>query len=286
MTRKKHDVFDMPFIGYFILVIVGFAASQGGTIADTLLAYVIPGYGQVQKFGSIEVPVASGVCVALATLLCVVIFYFWFRPEFKGMIKLKGLGKGLLLLLPFLLFHYAGSVVSWFEWGTASSFYTVFIMLLRATAPGFGEEITYRGLGVANYMRTIKSEDGIMPIFIVSSVTFGLVHITNALAGAPLLISVIQSVYAIGVGMALAGVYLRTGNLLPTIIAHTTVDFLEFCRGDVGNSGGLMTQMGIGDWVTIAAGALGAVLGIMMVSKKHRPEIMKVWREKWCQVEG
>ena len=50
-----------------------------------------------------------------------------------------------------MVFHYTGSIVSWITLGTGG----VFIALLRATAPGFGEEIMFRGLGIANYMRNL-----------------------------------------------------------------------------------------------------------------------------------
>ncbi len=100
-------------------------------------------------------------------------------------------------------------------------------------------------------------------------------------AGAELSLSVIQSVYAIGVGMLFAVVYLRTGSIWPSIIAHTLVDAFEFFRGDMYLSGGVMVNMGVGDWITIGAGAFGAVVGLILISKKHRPEIMSVWAEKW-----
>ena len=280
MSRKKHDVFDMPIMGYFLLVAFGYGATVAGTVGDVILGFFIPGYLSYKKFNGMNIPTASGIGVAIATVLAVSVFFWWFKPDFKGMLKKKDLLTGILMLLPFLIFHYAGSVVSWTEWGMTGA-WGFFLAFLKAFAPGFGEEITFRGLGVANYMRTIKNEKSIYTIFFLSSVVFGLVHILNAFAGARIDVSLIQAIYAIGVGMALCAVYLRTGNLLPCIIGHMSVDFLEFVRGDLSESSGVMQEMGIGDWITIAAGAFAAVWGLFLIRKKHHSEILALWNDKW-----
>ena len=181
------------------------------------------------------------------------------------------------MLLPFLVIHYAGSIVSWITLGTGG----VLIPLLRATAPGFGEEMTFRGLGVANYMRKIKSKDKIKVIFWLSSISFGLIHLTNIIAGGDPKSVVIQSFYAIGVGMLFGAVYLRTGNLWPTILGHWSVDFFEMIRADLYDSGGLMTGMGIGDWITIVAGIFGAFWALRLMKPEHYDEIMDTWAKKW-----
>ena len=91
----------------------------------------------------------------------------------------------------------------------------------------------------------------------------------------------VQSVYAIGVGMLFGAVYLRTGNLWPTILGHWSVDFFELARVDLASSGGVMTGMGIGDWITIVAGAFAAVWALRLMNPKYYDEIMAVWAAKW-----
>ena len=218
-----------------------------------------------------------GIGVALAALLAAWLFKLWFRPDFNGCLQKDGLKEGLLMLLPFLAIHYAGSIVSWITLGTGSAL----IALLRAAAPGFGEEIMFRGLGVANYMRKIRSEGQIKVIFWLSSIVFGLIHLGNIFAGGDPKSVVIQAVYAIGVGMLFGAVYLRTGNLWPTILGHWSVDFFELTRVDLSGSGGVMTGMGIGDWITIAAGAFGAFWALRLINPKFYGEIMEVWAGKW-----
>ena len=51
-----------------------------------------------------------------------------------------------------------------------------------------------------------------------------------------------------------------------------------------------MVNMGVGDWITIGAGAFGAVVGLILISKKHRPEIVRgqlsenFFRDKNCSL--
>ena len=282
MERKRHKIFDHPILSYFILFLIAqIFTSLGGSI-DNLLAGFIPGYAaEVTMMGKIQMS-ASGIGVAIGAMVAVGLFNLWFRKEFRGMLGLKGMGTAVLMLLPVLILHWIGSVASWVQFGTAS----VFIAFLRAFAPGFGEEIAFRGLGVANYMRTIKSEKQITVIFWLSSVFFGLVHITNAFVGADPIMAVIQALYAIGIGLLLGAVFLRTGLLWPIILGHMSLDFMEFIRADMGSSGGIMVNFGVGDWITIAAGVLGAVVGIYLMRKKNYPEIMELWRNKWNKNEA
>ena len=277
MQKRKHRILDHPILGYFLLLIFVHLFIGLGALIDLPISGILPGYGTEMSLAGTTVRTASGIGSAVAALAAAGLFKLWFRPDFSGCLQKKNLLTGLAMLLPFLVIHYIGSIVSWITLGTGS----VLIALLRAFAPGFGEEIAYRGLGVANYMRTIRSERQIRVIFWLSSIVFGLIHLTNGLAGGDLVAVVIQAVYAIGVGMIFGAVYLRTGNLWPTILGHLSVDFLEFVRADLYASGGIMTGMGIGDWITIAASVVAIICALLLMRPKHYPEIMEIWRRKW-----
>lgn len=282
MNTRKHVILDRPVLGYILLMLFSQGVEQVGTVIDQVIARVLPGYGyEINMLGN-KVYQATGIGCAIGALAAVAIFAWWFRPEFRGVLKKEYLKEGFLMLLPFLLFHWAGSVVSWITAGTLGAM-GIFIAFLRAFAPGFGEEIAFRGLGVANYMRVIKSESQIKNIFWASSIIFGLVHGLNVFAGADPFSTVIQVVYAIGIGMLFGAVYLRTANLWPIMIGHMSVDFMEFVRADLGGSAGVMLGMGIGDWVTIAAGAFAAFWGLRLAAPKYYSEIMEVWARTWSK---
>ena len=243
-----------------------------GLIAAIILRIIIPGF---------DTNAASGVGAAISSLAIALAFRLYFLKDgYKGILNGNRFFWSFLMMLPFLAVHYTGSFISWREFGFSGK---ILIALLTALTPGFVEEMAFRGLGVANFMRTAKSGKDIKLIFWLSSVVFGLVHIMNINAGGAVIASLIQSVYAIGVGMLFCAVYLRTGNLWPTIIAHMSVDFMEFLRGDLEASGGTMTGIGTGDWVTIGASAVAVVISLILMNKKHEGEIMALWNKKWGQ---
>ena len=283
MKKRQHKILDHTILSYFLLLIfVSLFEETLGAVLDKQISSFIPGYATETIVMGKTAEVFSGVGAAAAALLAALLFKLWFRPDYNGCLQKKGIKEGLLMLLPFLVIHYAGSIVSWITLGTAS----VIIALLRATAPGFGEEIMFRGLGVANYMRKIQSAGQIKVIFWLSSIVFGLVHLMNILAGGDPMAVIIQAIYATGVGMLFGAVYLRTGNLWPTILGHWSVDFFEFVRVDLSGSGGIMTGMGIGDWITIAAGAFAAFWGLRLMNPKYYDEIMEIWDRKWNKKEA
>ena len=272
-NKTKHPVLDHGIISYFL---IGFLALMSVSICGTIAGTVA-----VIAFSETYEDAATGLGTAACTLVLSFLFWLCFCKEgYKGILKGNKIGWAFLMLLPFLVVHYTGSVVSWTEFGFAGN---IVLSLLAALSPGFGEEIAFRGLGVANFMRNAKSGKSIKIIFWLSSVVFGLTHILNITAGGDVFASTIQSFYAIGVGMLFCAVFLRTGSLWPSIIAHTTVDFMEFMRGDLAQSGGVMVGLGVGDWITIAASGLAVVIALILMNKKHDEEIIALWSKKWGQ---
>ncbi|MBR5407770.1 MAG: CPBP family intramembrane metalloprotease [Lachnospiraceae bacterium] len=279
MKTRNHKILDHPILGYFLLMIFSLIVSSiiSSFIDSKLLGTLIPGYAiEKEVYGKVIVQ-ASGLGNAVGSVLAIGLFYIWFRPYFDGMLKKKYFFQGLLFLAPVLLIHWVGSVVSWTQFGMGS----IFLAFLKAFAPGFAEETAFRGLGVANYLRKVQTEKGVVTIFWLSSIVFGLSHVANVFAGAPLLISIGQAAYAAGIGMILGAVYLRTGNLWPTILGHMSVDFMEFIRGDLGSSGGIMSGIGVGDWITIVDGVVGIILGLYLIRPSKRAEIVDLWKAKW-----
>lgn len=277
--QRTHKILDRPILSYFLLAIFVLIVQNIGLYADNFVSMGLTGM-TYQEFRQAGVSASvSGIFQALFTFLILVLFKFWFKPDFKGCLAKDTIKTGLIMLLPVLVIHWAGSIVSIITFGMGN----IFFAFLHALAPGFGEEIAYRGLGISNYMRTIKDKKKIKVIFWVSSITFGLIHLLNMTAGGDPISVLVQAVYATGIGMAFGAVFLRTGNLWPTIIAHCSLDFLEFIRADLTASGGLMMGLGVGDWITIAASLVAAVIGLRLVREEYYDEIMQVWNDKWSK---
>ena len=282
MNKKKHVILDHPILGYFLLIVFCYIINTLFSFIDKMIAGVLPGYGQEMDFVGNKVVVANGVGTAIGSLCSVLFFFIWFRGfrgEYKGILKKKGLLVGLLMVAPLLVIHFTGSIVCMLSVGTTS----VFLAFLKSSAPGLSEEVIFRGLGVANYMRRAKEEKQIWIIFWLSSILFGAIHLFNIFAGGNPITVVLQSLYAMGIGMLLATAYLRTGNLWPAIIAHWSIDFVEFIRKDLGEASGIMKGMLLGDWINIVGGILAGVLALVLMNKKHLPEIMEIWKDKWSE---
>ena len=277
MNKKPHKLLDHPVPGYFLLFIIAQICISLGSQIDAAVSPYIPGYGQeISMLGRTEI-LATGFGSAAGALAAILIFALWFRPDYKKAFSLQNFSKGLLMMLPVLLIHFAGSAVSVVSFGASS----VLLAFLHALAPGFGEEAAFRILGISNYMRTIKTETGIKRIFWFSSILFAAVHLSNLYAGADLFATIFQVIYCVGIGMILGAVYLRTGNIWVIMLAHMSLDFFELCRGDLGTSSGIMSVIGIGDWITMAAAVVGAVTALRLIDKKYYPEITELWDRKW-----
>ena len=276
MKKRNHKVLDHPFLGYVLLGIFAMIVTELVGKLDIIINNNILGPELTSSS-----QLGSGIGAAIGALVALGLFKLWFKPDFKGCLQAKGFLTGVLLLAPVLIIHYVGSIVSWVTFGTGS----VLLALLCSLAPGFSEEVAFRGLGIANYMRTIQSEKQIKVIFWLSSILFGLVHATNIFYGGDPFAVSIQTVYAAGIGMALGAVYLRTGNLWPCILGHMSLDFVEFIRGDMSESGGVMTGMGVGDWITTFAALVAAIWALWLMRPKYYHEIMEIWNKKWNRDE-
>jgi membrane protease YdiL (CAAX protease family) len=277
MTRK-HTILDHSIIGYFVLIIfVMFFSSIGASLIDKPLSNVIPGYAREMLGLGTTVTSVSGIGAAIGVLISVIIFTIWFRPDFKGILGVRGFLWGIVVMLPFLIADYVGAAIDLHTFG----FGNVLVAFLSALSPGFTEEVAFRGLGIANYMRTIKSEKQIKQIFWLSTLLFAGIHITNIFSAGNPVAGIFQVVYCVGVGAIFGAVYLRTANLWVVMIAHFTLDFAGLVNNYYSSTGGLSTQLVASDWVNLVASAIGIVTALILLSPKNYPKIMDLWKGKW-----
>jgi membrane protease YdiL (CAAX protease family) len=256
-----------------------FFSSIGASLIDKPLSNVIPGYAREMSGLGTTVTSVSGIGAAIGVLISVIIFTLWFRPDFKGILGVRGFLWGIVVMLPFLIADYVGAVIDLHTFG----FGNVLVAFLSALSPGFTEEVAFRGLGIANYMRTIKSEKQIKHIFWLSTILFAAVHITNIFSGGSPVAGIFQVVYCVGVGAILGAVYLRTANLWVVMIAHFTLDFAGLINSYYTSTGGLSTQLIASDYVNLVVSAIGIVTALILLSPKNYPQIMELWKEKWSR---
>ena len=87
-------------------------------------------------------------------------------------------------------------------------------------APAVFEEIIFREISIHNLEKAGHTP---RQTLILSAAVFALVHLTNAVGGAPLQ-SLVQAGYAFVVGLVFGAVYIVSGDLFAVILAHLAVD--------------------------------------------------------------
>jgi len=265
---KRHRLYDHK--------IATALCTQLGFVVLSALVMVAPiaimGIDTKSTTGQLATAVGS-ICTALIMQLA---YSLKFRRQFDGALGLSR--ESLLLTLPALLL-------------VATNFFDVDLghpnnplyALVMALAPGISEEIAFRSIPIANWMRLDSSEDALLPSVLVTSLYFGFFHALNSLVGAALSSTVFQVFYASCLAVLFAAVFLRTGSILGPILMHTLIDFTSFLFMDM-TAGGVITDeltIGFPFFFTIAGSFVVLVAGIYMLRRDRRPEIVALWERKW-----
>ena len=128
---------------------------------------------------------------------------------------------------------------------------------------GFAEEMIFRGF----LFRAMLKDGNVKAAVIVSSITFGIGHISNLLSGHELGETLLQVGYAVAVGFVYTMSFYKSGSLLPCILAHSLTDVFAV----LGRDGGSF-------WLNAAAHAVVIVLGAVYcvyLTRLKTPEIKR-----------
>lgn len=102
--------------------------------------------------------------------------------------------------------------------------------VLSMVLVGYIEEIIFRGF----LFQRILAKDGAAKAIVIVSVTFGIGHIVNLLAGQANLETLLQVVFAIAWGFLFTSIVYKSKSLLPCILAHGMVNaFSKFGQESV-----------------------------------------------------
>ena len=150
-----------------------------------------------------------------------------------------------------------------------------------ALMAGFAEETAFRGLSLSYLMRQWKDEKKLLTALLFTSALFGLVHLGNLFSGANVVLTLLQLISTFAAGLFLGAVYLRSGNLWPSIVLHTLHDIVSLL--DVSSiSGGVMTgNLRLVDLLDLLLSVILGGIGLWLIRPAKRGEILAVWREKW-----
>ncbi len=146
----------------------------------------------------------------IVALILFVLFFYCFKED-------RPL-KGWLHCLPVLL------VVAWNIWyekDMGMAFADPIVLVAGALAPALFEEIIFRGIMIRKFLDAGKSETY---AWLGSALLFSLVHLTN-LVGGNVLNTLVQTAYALVIGLLLGALYLKDRNILAVITSHFIIDF-------------------------------------------------------------
>ena len=129
--------------------------------------------------------------------------------------------SGLVWILPALLFPLWNIVYHLVcGMGTLKPAEALPAALLLGFAPAVFEEVIFRGILIAKLREHGTAVRGALWI---SSLLFGAAHLTN-LVGTRLIDVLVQTGYAIVIGLVLGAIYLKSGDIAAAILAHALTD--------------------------------------------------------------
>ena len=203
-------------------------------------------------------------------------YYHWFKPEYQWKPRRSSLSWKLIspiLLYWGVYFGIAYTVIS----GNFTFGIPTYDDVIFTVGAGVCEEISFRAIGISYMKRQRKGEKHILPILLFTSVTFGLIHITNALMNGHVGYCFIQAGMASLLGIFFGAVFMRTGNIIPCIFAHGLHDFLVSAF-EVNRHGEIPVAVMV---LSVVCEALLAIWGLYLIRKAKQPEIEALWDEKW-----
>lgn len=98
---------------------------------------------------------------------------------------------------------------------------------IKMLGVGFSEEILFRGF----LMKAIMNKNSKAAI-LVSSIIFGIVHITNLFWGADVTITLLQVVYSIFFALMCSIFFYKTNNIIPCMICHSVTNMTDIFLPD------------------------------------------------------
>ena len=224
--------------------------------------------------------IASKVAVAVCNIALSLLMLFGYQNLFKGQLDtlVSWSSTGMLLVLPAAVYVLA-NIVSW----PGATFNNPLTALILSMAPGFSEEIVFRAIPAANWMRIGNERRDIFSCVIATAAVFGLIHGMNILAGAALSSTLFQVFYAFCLGCLFAAVFLRTGSIWPCVILHTCIDFTSFLTKDMNNVGILSTELQFNPefWIALVGSVIVLGWTFYLLRPAKQDEILALWKGKW-----
>ena len=224
------------------------------------------------NIGAFATSILSKIIFAGLTIFILIVF------KMQSVMKLssKGLLKGLLLGWFFILIGLLVFITG-FDFSKAGYIeQNRWLLLLFVAAvtflTGVSEEFLCRGF-LYNLL-FIKFKNIKKAVFI-SSFIFGIAHLLN-LIYAPVIIVLVQVIYAFAFGVLFAAIYIRSGNIWAVVLLHGFVNFSNdaaraLTPPDVVLESGILQQV-----PNLILAVIAICIGMFLIRKKKTTEIVEI----------
>ena len=278
---RQHKLLDKNIILGYILVNVLYI----GIIYTSVLSIASVPFSAILNWNENSANLMGLIVAGIAVFL---IWRWWFKDEFRGFFGshtdecnfgksfVTGIKNGWVMFL-----YYAFTMVLTLSFGQITA--PTVSMLVLALSAGIGEEIMFRSVAVAYLMRMIKTNRGVVIMMVFTSVVFGLAHFSNMVAGAGLAITVLQVIGAGCMGMVLCYAFLKSGNIMATMLLHGMTDFVCFLdASQTSDAVMIVTKPTIANYIDLAA-TIALLIWVIVRLKKpgELDSIREFWAGKW-----
>ena len=263
---KEKKVYKRPFLR----MVLAFILYTMLFLCIVVIADIALGIAKITLNGDL----ASSLTTIAGALIAIMIFYLRHRKNMPGFFTFKSTGSGLLMGWSLILVPLG---IAFINIIAGMPFGDPLVAVISGLAPGLSEEIIFRIIPLS-FVKSYCGEKkkAILATFIFTGILFGAVHGANLLAGSDLYGTAFQVLYAVAVGLLLAGIYLRTGNIWTIILLHSFVDIMSFMFESTQQSGGIIKESisAPSVIVTLAYTAIFYINAIMVFRKNREDGIL------------
>lgn len=133
-----------------------------------------------------------------------------------------------------------------------------------AVAPAVCEEIVFRGTLLPSFVRFLRPGGAL----VLSSLLFGLIHVDPTTSGA---YTMYRVPFAFVVGLGLGALRLRTGSLVPAMLAHAVLNTITFAAVFVTGPSGELPPADVAKGAALLVGGLAAS-GVLLRAFQRRAD--------------
>lgn len=216
MEEKKNNIWVLiAKVALIFVIFEAFTKILGGVIASKLYSSLLNG-----KY--IIYAVSEFVVFVFAIFLLIIRKKWYIFKE-----KKINFGESIKLCLPILVLSVIIALANATELiGTNVNVNNLISLVIYVVLIGFFEEIFFRGIIENELLEKYSgNKKEILISIIISGVVFGVVHLTNLLAGQDLLTTMMQFVQTTAIGILFGTVYYKTRNVWAMIFLHSFYDF-------------------------------------------------------------